>query len=100
MIRTDFGGRSFDFCNDASLVEYQGTVQKLFAHWQRIGADRSPPGLVADVIWDAAHDESATLRFRAGEDADRLLSARKAQDDETFIGNLTRQIGLGRGGNT
>jgi NAD(P)-dependent dehydrogenase (short-subunit alcohol dehydrogenase family) len=94
MIATDFGGRSFDFCNDESLPEYQETVGKLFAHWGTAASDPSPPSLVAEVIWGAAHDESDTLRFRAGTDAERLLEARKAQDDGTFIGELKRQIGL------
>lgn len=31
MVLTDFGGRSFDFNNDESLIEYQGLVQDVFA---------------------------------------------------------------------
>lgn len=95
MIATDFGGRSFDFCNDASLVEYQPTVGKLFAHWRRVAANPSPPSLVAEVIWTAVHDDTDRLRFRAGDDAEALLSARAEQDDATFIGGLKRAIGLG-----
>lgn len=97
MIKTDFGGRSFDFCNDASLTEYQGTVQKLFAYWGEIGSTPSDPSVVAEVIWAAAHDDTGTLRFRAGADAEALLSAREAQDDATFIGALKAQIGLAPG---
>ena len=95
MIKTNFGGRSFDFCNDASMAEYQGTVQKLFAYWGEIGSSPSEPSLVADVIWAAAHDETDTLRFRAGADAEALLTNREQQDDATFIGDLKAQIGLG-----
>ena len=94
MIATDFGGRSFDFCSDESLTEYQDTTGKLFAHWRNTASTPSPPSLVAEVIWSAAHDDTDTLRYRAGEDAERLLSARKAQSDATFIGGLKRQIGL------
>jgi NAD(P)-dependent dehydrogenase (short-subunit alcohol dehydrogenase family) len=94
MIKTDFGGRSFDFCNDESLVEYQGTVQKLFAHWGKVGSNPSDPSVVAETIWAAAHDETGALRFRAGADAEVLLAARKEQDDATFIGELKTQIGL------
>lgn len=100
MIKTDFGGRSFDFCNDESLREYQGTVQKLFAHWGKAGSAPSDPSVVAQVIWAAAHDETGTLRFRAGADAEALLAARKQQDDATFIGGLKSQIGLGPGPTT
>ena len=95
MVKTDFGGRSFDFCNDQSLAEYQETVGKLFAYWGSVGSTPSDPSAVADVIWTAAHDDTDRLRFRAGEDAEHLLSSRKAQDDATFIGDLKRQIGLG-----
>jgi NAD(P)-dependent dehydrogenase (short-subunit alcohol dehydrogenase family) len=94
MIATNFGGRSFEFCNDTSLVEYQGTVGKLFAHWSRVASSPSPPSLVAEVIWTAVHDETDRLRFRAGGDAEALLSARAAQDDATFIGGFKREIGL------
>jgi NAD(P)-dependent dehydrogenase (short-subunit alcohol dehydrogenase family) len=94
MIKTDFGGRSFDFCNDESLAEYQGTVQKLFAYWGKVGASPSDPSVVAEVIWTAAHDETDTLRFRAGADAEVLLASRKEQDDATFIGGRKAQIGL------
>ena len=93
MIKTDFGGRSFDFCNDESLAEYQDTAQKLFAYWREIASNPSEPSVVAEVIWTAAHDDSDALRFRAGADAERLLAARKAQDDATFIGELKSQFG-------
>ena len=39
-------------------------------------------------------DETNTLRYRAGNDAVELLDNRKAQDDEFFIGNMKKQIGL------
>ncbi len=95
MIRTDFAGRSFDFCNDDSLTEYQGTVQKLFAYWSEVGANASAPEVVAEVIWTAAHDESDALRFRAGADAEVFLTDRTRQDDATFIGELKSRMGLG-----
>ena len=94
MIKTDFGGRSFEFCNDESMAEYQGTAQKLFAHWGKVGSNPSDPSVVAEVIWTAAHDDTDTLRFRAGADAVELLARRKQQDDAEFIGALKAQMGL------
>ena len=94
MIRTDFGGRSFDFVNDETIEEYQGTVQKLFAHWNSLGESASEPSVVAEVIWIAVTDGTSTLRYRAGNDAVELLNMRKAQDDEHFIGKIKQQIGL------
>ncbi len=39
-------------------------------------------------------DGNSTLRYRAGNDAVELLNNRKAEDDELFIGNMKKQIGL------
>lgn len=93
LIKTNFGGRSFDFVNDETMEEYQPTIQKLFASWGS-NAEASEPAVVADVIWSAATDEADTLRYRAGPDAHNLLDARKQQDDATFIGNMKARIGL------
>ena len=94
MIRTDFGGRSFDFVNDETMEEYQGSIQKLFAYWGGGGDLASEPSVVAEVIWTAVTDGTNTLRYRAGVDAVELLDNRKAQDDETFIGGMKQQMGL------
>ena len=51
-------------------------------------ADPSAPGVVADVIWEAATETGSRLRFRAGADAVELLDRRKQQDDATFIGAI------------
>ncbi|MEM9117392.1 MAG: SDR family oxidoreductase [Cyanobacteria bacterium P01_F01_bin.56] len=94
MIRTDFGGRSFDFVNNETMAEYQGTVQKLFAHLGNLGDNISEPDVVAEVIWTAVTDGTNTLRYRAGNDAIAWLDHRKAQDDEQFIGTMKQQLGL------
>lgn len=94
MIKTDFGGRSFDFRNDESVEEYQGTVKALFTVMEAAGANGSEPSVVADVIWNAATDGTSTLRYTAGDDAAQYMANRKAQDDETFIGGMKAQMGL------
>ena len=94
MIRTDFGGRSFDLVNDETMAEYQGTVQKFFAYINSAGENMSEPEVVAEVIWTAVTDGTNTLRYRAGNDAVALLDHRKAQDDEHFISHLKQQMGL------
>ena len=53
-----------------------------------LASNPSPPETVASVIWEAANDTSDRLRFRAGSDAERLLDARKTEDDATFIGGI------------
>lgn len=93
MIKTDFGGRSFDFVNDEEMTEYQPVVQALFNAW---GGEMngSEPIVVAEVIWQAVTDGTDTLRYRAGADAVELLDNRKTLDDATFIGGLKAQLGL------
>lgn len=93
-IATDFAGRSFDFHNDESMTEYQDLVQKLMAGFGSVLSNASPPSLVAEVIWTAVTDGTATLRYRAGPDAVELLDNRKKLDDATFIGGLKAQFGL------
>lgn len=95
MIKTDFAGRSFDFSNDESLVEYQGVVQALLAALGPMTEMASPPELVADVIFTAATDGTSQLRYEAGADAVQLLAARRATDDATFLGGIKAQFGLG-----
>ena len=94
MIRTDFGGRSFDMTNDESMTEYQELVGKLFASFGSADENASEPAVVAEVIYRAATDGTKTLRYTAGDDAAHLMAARKAQTDEEFIGALKQQIGI------
>jgi NADP-dependent 3-hydroxy acid dehydrogenase YdfG len=94
MIRTDFGGRSFDFSNDETMSEYQETIQKLFAVFGEAAKGGSDPSVVADVIWQAVTDGTNQLRYRAGADAEEFLDNRKNLDDATFIGGLKAQLGL------
>ena len=94
MIKTDFGGRSFDFTNDESMVEYQPLVGTIMQGMGAMGANGSEPQVVADVIWQAATDGSDQLRYTAGPDAAELIKNRKLADDATFIAGLKQQLGL------
>ena len=94
MIATDFSGRSFDFANEPAIEEYQGVVGKVMGSMANQAFPPSPPEVVADVIWTAVTDGTNTLRYRAGDDAEMLLTNRKAADDETFIGGIKQQMGL------
>ncbi|WP_370207241.1 SDR family oxidoreductase [Pararhodobacter marinus] len=88
MIRTDFGGRSFDFAMGDDLADYAPTAAAMGRLFARLAANPSPPERVADVIWQAATATGDQLRFRAGPDATELLDRRKSQDDATFIGGI------------
>lgn len=94
MIKTDFGGRSFDFTNDESMTEYQETIGKLFAAFGASGEVASEPEVVSEVIWQSVTDGTDTLRYQAGADAVALLDKRKSEDDAKFIGDMKVQMGL------
>ena len=68
-IATDFAGRSFDFHHDPSLKEYQGTVDKITAAFPQMVKNASPTHVVTQVIYEAATDGKAKLRYMAGKDA-------------------------------
>lgn len=93
-IATDFGGRSFDFNNDESLIEYQYMVNKLLTEFEEVMNQASPASVVANVIWNAVVDNSDALRFAAGDDAKELLANRKKLSDELFIDGIKRQFSL------
>lgn len=93
MIKTDFGGRSFDFAMDDNLPDYAPTAQAMGRLFKKLASNPSAPEVVADVIWQAANDTSDRLRFRAGQDAHALLDGRKAKDDARFIGEIKDLMG-------
>ena len=92
MIKTDFGGRSFDFATDETLSDYSPTAEAMGRLFGKLAANPSPPEVVAEVIWQAVNEPGDRLRFRAGKDACALLDDRKTQDDATFIGRLKEMM--------
>ena len=94
IIATDFTGRSFDFQNDSELTEYQSLIDKVMQGFDASSTNASQPEVVAEVIFEAATDESEKMRYRAGADAHQLLDARKALDDDAFIQNMKNQFQL------
>lgn len=93
-IATDFAGRSFDYNNDESLVEYQNLVEKVMTALPALFDTASPSSVVANVIYEAATDGTNKLRYSAGEDAKAIIENRKQLDDETFLGGMKAQFGL------
>jgi NAD(P)-dependent dehydrogenase (short-subunit alcohol dehydrogenase family) len=88
MIKTNFGGSSFDFAMDESLPDYAPTAEAMGRVFGKLASSPSAPESVADVIWSAINETGDRLRYRAGADAEALLDRRKAQDDETFMGGI------------
>jgi NADP-dependent 3-hydroxy acid dehydrogenase YdfG len=94
MVATDFGGRSFDFNNNEALTEYQGLVQAVFAGFGAAQGSGSTADEIAEAIYRATTDESEQLRYPAGKDAEALVAKRKAEDDETFLGDIKSQFAV------
>ena len=94
MIATEFSGRSFDFANDPAMDEYQPIVGTFMGAMGSNAMKPSAPELVAVVIWNAVTDGSDRLRYRAGADAEALLTQRKNADDAAFIAGIKQQFGL------
>lgn len=93
-INTDFGGRSLDLSNDPALPEYQALVQGVVGALGPMLANGSSAAQIAQVVYAAATDGTAQLRYEAGADAESLLAARRAADDATFFAGLQAQLGL------
>jgi NAD(P)-dependent dehydrogenase (short-subunit alcohol dehydrogenase family) len=92
-IKTDFGGRSFDFSNDPALTEYQPLVQSLFNVLGPMMANASSAEQIASVVYDATTDGTDRLRYEAGADAVQMLATRRAVDDATFFAGMKAQFG-------
>lgn len=54
----------------------------------------STPEQIAQVVFEAATDNSDQLRYWAGEDAKQLLAARKAMNDRDFYQMIAEQFGV------
>ncbi|WP_175871124.1 SDR family oxidoreductase [Burkholderia sp. BCC0397] len=94
-IKTDFGGRSFDFNNDPNLTEYQPLVQSLLSAMGPMMAQGSQPEEVAEVIFAAATDGTDQLRYEAGAGGIQMLKSRRETDDATFFNSIKALLGLG-----
>lgn len=95
-VATDFGGRSLDYRHDESLTEYNEYVSSAFENMMSSfkPEDMSTPELIAGVIFEAATDGKSTLRYRAGADAEQLLTARASMNDDDFIGMMKSNLGV------
>ena len=95
-VNTDFGGRSFVFTHDPELTDYQPLVDMAVAALE--STDRSgnqEPHEVAEVIYAAATDDTAQLRYISGQGAEALLASRySVEQDEQFVAGMRAQFGL------
>lgn len=96
LVATDFAGRSFVLSTDPAGGPYQETVTSVLTAFaavqEQVGASAAD---VASVIYGAATDGSAQLRYVVGDDAIATLNARANMDDVSFVDMIRRNFGIG-----
>lgn len=95
-VATDFGGRSLDLQHNQGLTEYNEFVNDFMA---AMAQSMNPETMtqaeqIAEVIFEAATDDSDKLRYRAGADCEQLLGARDKMSDEEFFAMQQQMLGL------
>lgn len=91
-IKTDFYERS----NDNSFVGAPGDYKELtdvaFANMNKAGAEGSRPETVAAMVFKAANDRSAKIRYPVGKNAAPLLFVRRLVPDSWFAALVRSQV--------
>lgn len=90
-IATDFAGRSFDFSNDESLVEYRNIVSRITTVLPEMVKKASRTSVVTEVIYKAATDGTNKLRYIAGSDA-KLFRFLNKWFGYTFIVGMNKRF--------
>ncbi|EOR93214.1 short-chain dehydrogenase [Arcticibacter svalbardensis MN12-7] len=93
-ITTDFTGRSLDFSNNETLIEYQPLIGKIMSGMQSLFQNASPASVIANVVYQAATDGTTQLRYTAGDDAESMIANHKQNDDESFEAGIKDQFGI------
>lgn len=95
-VATDFGGRSMEMQHNPEFTAYNAFVGKFMEAMQAAmdPANMSTPEQIAKVIYQAATDETDTLRYRAGADSLAVLEARSKMSDDDFFAMQKQQFGL------
>lgn len=87
-VATDFGSRSLDYNYNDNLSEYNEyaeiTRAKTMEGFQKLG-EPSTAEHIAEIIYTAATDGTDTLRYKAGKDAEFILSERETKTDKEFF---------------
>ncbi|QHT71696.1 hypothetical protein GXP67_36030 [Rhodocytophaga rosea] len=61
--------------------------------------ETSPASVIVEMIYQAANDNSDKFRYPAGKYAQLLLTKRKAEEDDIFIKDFTKQFVIQSVGN-
>jgi len=83
-IKTDFYERSADLASKPGLTAYDAFVTKVTAAMKNADKAGSPPETTAQVIYQAATDNSRQLRYPAGGNAGAVIFLRNLLPDSWF----------------
>jgi len=96
-VKTNFATSSLDLSSNPSITDYdeelkklQETIESMFSTGQS-----STPEMVAETIFAAATDESDTMRYLSGKDAEQFYSLKKENGDVGFA-KMIKQTLLGK----
>ncbi|MCH4887101.1 SDR family oxidoreductase [Acidaminobacter sp. JC074] len=91
-INTDFGGRSMDFAS----VDENNPYMPYISHFSHMTSENTgiDPVNVAEVIYQAATDNSSQMRYTVGEDAEQLIGYRQESGDEAYVKMMTDRFKL------
>ncbi len=95
-VATDFATRSLKMTTDPTDEQnpYTGQVRSVLAAFGARGGAASTPEQIAEVIYTAATDGSAQLRYIAGEDAQRILGAKAQLSEADFAAMIQQSFGV------
>ena len=81
---------NMDFARSETITEYNPYIR----HTRKITLAAfkfSKPEMVAEVIFEAANDDTDTLRYIAGEDAKQFITMREQQGDQAYVDATKKQ---------
>lgn len=83
-VKTNFFGRSSDRAADTGIRDYDRFAGEMLGVMDRIGAAGSTSEQAAEVIWQAANDDSTRLRYLVGVDAHAMVASRQLLPNRLF----------------
>ena len=93
-VETDFSGRSLSLTFNGDGHAYTDEVARVTAAFHARASAYAQPEDIAAVIFTAATDDSAKVKYVVGADAEALLAARAKSSDEEYVAMMTERFGL------
>ena len=85
---------NISFTDASELLDYKEGLDKYYQAVEGMKLMLSTSESIAQVVFDAATDDSDQLRYLAGQDAIQIMQARSAMDDKAFYQMMKGQFGI------